>query len=213
MASQIEELRRRILEQLEHVPQEQQEQAQKLKQYIKNMNDEQFVAFLKQQGLLARADKQHGTPAQTSGCIFCAIAQNKARSFKLYEDSEIVAVLDINPISKGHTLVVPKKHITASDELPATIYEKARMLGQLIKKVLQADKVEFLTTSRIHALINIIPIYNMEPSLDLPRQGASEQELEALRNKIVETFAKEHERSAEQEQSSEESYEMPKRRP
>lgn len=44
-------------------------------------------------------------------CIFCQIAKDKIDGYKLHEDDKTVAFLDLNPISKGHTLVVPKEHV------------------------------------------------------------------------------------------------------
>ena len=40
-------------------------------------------------------------------CVFCAIAAGEIPSFKVYEDDDTLAYLDINPVSKGHTLVIP----------------------------------------------------------------------------------------------------------
>lgn len=44
-------------------------------------------------------------------CIFCKIIEGKIPSHKVYEDENSLAFLDANPTSKGHTLVVPKKHV------------------------------------------------------------------------------------------------------
>ena len=53
-------------------------------------------------------------------CIFCKIIEGEIPSYKVYEDDEVLAFLDINPINPGHTLVVPKNHaknlIEASEE-------------------------------------------------------------------------------------------------
>lgn len=43
-------------------------------------------------------------------CIFCKIATGEVPSYKVYEDDNFIAFLDINPFTKGHTLLVPKKH-------------------------------------------------------------------------------------------------------
>ncbi|MCJ7843597.1 HIT domain-containing protein [Lederbergia sp. NSJ-179] len=43
-------------------------------------------------------------------CIFCKIAKGEAKSWKVYEDEHAYAFLDINPVSKYHTLIIPKKH-------------------------------------------------------------------------------------------------------
>lgn len=44
-------------------------------------------------------------------CVFCKIIDGEIPSFKVYEDKKTIAFLDANPASKGHTLVVPKKHV------------------------------------------------------------------------------------------------------
>jgi len=43
-------------------------------------------------------------------CIFCKIVKGEIPAFKVYEDNDFLAFLDINPISVGHTLLIPKKH-------------------------------------------------------------------------------------------------------
>lgn len=45
-----------------------------------------------------------------SDCIFCKIVQNKLPSYKIYEDENFLAFLDIFPMEYGHTVVIPKKH-------------------------------------------------------------------------------------------------------
>lgn len=44
-------------------------------------------------------------------CIFCKIVEGEIPSNKVYEDENVLAFLDTNPVSKGHTLVVPKQHV------------------------------------------------------------------------------------------------------
>ena len=44
-------------------------------------------------------------------CIFCKIVEGEVPSYKVYEDENVIAFLDANPVSKGHTLVVPKEHV------------------------------------------------------------------------------------------------------
>lgn len=47
----------------------------------------------------------------TDECVFCGIIEGEIPSHKVYEDEDVVAFLDTNPVSKGHTLVVPKEHV------------------------------------------------------------------------------------------------------
>ncbi|MEM5821364.1 MAG: HIT domain-containing protein, partial [Candidatus Aenigmatarchaeota archaeon] len=53
-----------------------------------------------------------------NSCIFCKIINKEIKSYILYEDSYSIAFLDINPISEGHVLFVPKKHYTRLTEIP-----------------------------------------------------------------------------------------------
>ena len=43
-------------------------------------------------------------------CIFCKIAQGKIPSYKIWEDKNNLAFLDVNPLNPGHVLLIPKKH-------------------------------------------------------------------------------------------------------
>lgn len=51
------------------------------------------------------------TEEESGDCVFCQIIKDKINAHKVYEDDKAVAFLDLNPVSKGHTLVVPKKHV------------------------------------------------------------------------------------------------------
>ena len=44
-------------------------------------------------------------------CIFCKIINGEIPSKRVYEDDKVIAILDVNPVVDGHTLVIPKKHI------------------------------------------------------------------------------------------------------
>ena len=107
-------------------------------------------------------------------CIFCAIAAGEIPSFKVYEDDEVLAYLDINPFTKGHTLVIPKQHraglLDAEDSLLATIMPKVKMVAAHIKSALPCDGFNILqnngeaagqTVRHIH--FHIIPRYAGEP--------------------------------------------------
>ena len=55
--------------------------------------------------------------ALRNGCIFCDIIEDKAPCSKIYEDELSLAILDINPFSRGHCLVIPKRHVPWWHEL------------------------------------------------------------------------------------------------
>jgi len=57
------------------------------------------------------------TPTDPS-CIFCKIVAGEIPCHKLYEDDHVLAFLDIGPLSRGHSLVIPKKHYDTIDQMP-----------------------------------------------------------------------------------------------
>ncbi|MGQ4597442.1 HIT domain-containing protein [Nocardia sp. R6R-6] len=54
-------------------------------------------------------------------CVFCRIAAGEAPAAKVYEDDTLCAFLDIRPIARGHTLVIPKRHAAELAELDAEL--------------------------------------------------------------------------------------------
>lgn len=78
-------------------------------------------------------------------CIFCKIINNQVPSHKVYEDDLCLAFLDINPVTPGHILLIPKSHYEmmtdTPDELINFLYVKAKELMIHIKARLEADFV------------------------------------------------------------------------
>lgn len=66
-----------------------------------------------------------------SDCIFCKIVEGKIPATKVYEDEDILAFNDINPVRPVHVLVIPKKHITS---LASTVVEDTLVLGKILAK-------------------------------------------------------------------------------
>ncbi|NCO79705.1 HIT family protein, partial [Candidatus Falkowbacteria bacterium] len=70
-------------------------------------------------------------------CIFCKIAAGELPSFKVYEDEDTLAFLDIRPANYGHTLVIPKKHLVNLEEVDEKVL--CQVMGT-VKKVGRAIK-------------------------------------------------------------------------
>lgn len=70
-------------------------------------------------------------------CIFCKIVNGEIPSYKVYEDDNTLAFLDIAPVNPGHTLVIPKKHYANFEEIPE---EDLCELIKVVKKVGQSIK-------------------------------------------------------------------------
>lgn len=75
-------------------------------------------------------------------CIFCKIINGDIPSKKLYEDDKVLVILDVNPKVDGHSLVIPKEHVTdfmeISDELLNHVYKVAREVSKTLMSKLGA---------------------------------------------------------------------------
>ncbi len=107
-------------------------------------------------------------------CVFCAIAAGEIPAFKVYEDELVLAYLDINPFSKGHTLVIPKAHteglLDTSDETLAAVIARVKKVAAHLKSALPCDGFNILqnngeaagqTVKHVH--FHIVPRYGNEP--------------------------------------------------
>lgn len=68
-------------------------------------------------------------------CIFCKIIKNEIPSYRLYEDRDVLVILDIAPVNHGHTLVISKKHYANMEEISDK--ELCRMI-KIVKKISKA---------------------------------------------------------------------------
>ena len=75
-------------------------------------------------------------------CVFCEIVKGNIPSRKVYEDDEILSILDIAQTTKGHTLVMPKKHYTDIYEADPEILKKLIVKVQELGKKYAADGIE-----------------------------------------------------------------------
>ena len=106
-----------------------------------------------------------------NNCIFCKIANGEIPSATVYEDEDFRAILDLNPASKGHTLIIPKKHAANLFELPEETAEKvlpiAKKLGARLKEGLHAEGLNVVQNNGeaagqtvMHFHMHLIPRYN-----------------------------------------------------
>lgn len=70
-------------------------------------------------------------------CIFCKIVNGEIPSYKIYEDDNVLAFLDINPDCDGHTLIIPKKHYTDLDDIDMDTLNCINSSAKKIKKILE----------------------------------------------------------------------------
>lgn len=127
-------------------------------------------------------------------CVFCAIAAGEIPSFKIYEDDEVYAFLDINPFSAGHTLVIPKAHYAGLSEAPeevlSTLLSRVRKIASHIKETLRCDGYNILQNNGAaagqsvwHIHFHIVPRMNGD-SLSFESGKGDFEELKALAEKL-----------------------------
>ncbi len=66
-------------------------------------------------------------------CLFCKIANGKIPSKKIYEDNLVIAFLDINPDSAGHTLIIPKNHYIDLNDIDENILLQIMRVSKMLK--------------------------------------------------------------------------------
>ncbi len=78
-------------------------------------------------------------------CLFCKIINKEIPSSIIYEDSDVLAFLDINPTTNGDTLIIPKKHykdfLEVPNEILVKMYEVAQKLYPMYKEKLHCDGI------------------------------------------------------------------------
>ncbi len=75
-----------------------------------------------------------------SNCLFCKIVDGSIPSTKVYEDEHVLAFMDIMPLTKGHTLLIPKKHHENVYDMSG---EEAGQLFSVVPKIAESLKVSF----------------------------------------------------------------------
>lgn len=70
-------------------------------------------------------------------CIFCKMVKGEIPVYKIYEDDKVLAFLDINPDSDGHTLIIPKEHFTDLDDINLDTLTSINQASKKIKKILE----------------------------------------------------------------------------
>lgn len=103
-----------------------------------------------------------------TNCLFCKIIGGEIPAEKIYEDEQTLAFLDITPVNKGHTLVVPKKHsrnlFDADDSTLASLLPAAKKIAHALQKSIGAEGVNININNEpsagqviFHTHIHVIP--------------------------------------------------------
>lgn len=100
-----------------------------------------------------------------SKTVFTRIIKGEIPSHKVYEDKTTLAFLDINPLTVGHTLVIPKEEIDHIDDCPpelyADIFSTVHKVSKNIKRTLKPKRIAIVVHGLDvpHAHVHILPLY------------------------------------------------------
>jgi histidine triad (HIT) family protein len=172
---QVENIKKQLIEQIESSFPE--EKKQFAISQIEAMDSEQLEEFLIKNGL-AKGDSN----TNSAKCVFCSIVFGDISSYKISENEKAIAVLEINPLTKGHVIIIPKEHIASEKQFPTQVLQLAKKIASLFKSHLSPKEVK-ITNSNImgHEIVNIIPIYTGQEDLT-KRIPASQEELSELQD-------------------------------
>ena len=106
-------------------------------------------------------------------CLFCKIINGEISSMKVYEDDVVLAFLDIDPNSDGHTLIVPKMHYTdindISEDVLLHIYKSSKKVMDILSNKLKPDGFTLIQNNGItqevkHYHLHVVPAYSNKKS-------------------------------------------------
>lgn len=124
--------------------------------------------------------------------IFTKIINGEIPSYKIAENDKFIAFLDVNPLQKGHTLVVPKKEIDyifdVEDDLLAEMVVFSKEVSRKIKSVVSCNRigVAVIGLEVPHAHIHLIPINKMDDmNFANPKLSLSKEIFIEIQEKIV----------------------------
>lgn len=132
-----------------------------------------------------------------SDCIFCKIANGEIPSNTIYEDNDFRVILDLGPATKGHALVLPKKHYADLFEIPeetvAGAVKVAKKVAGIMKEKLECDGLNLVQNNGetagqtvMHFHLHIIPRYKNDGQNILWKPTSpSPEELTEIKNIIT----------------------------
>jgi len=126
--------------------------------------------------------------------IFTKIINRKIPGYIVAEDEQHIAILDINPNAKGHTLCIPKKEVNKIFDLPEADYMAlmafSRKVAKALEQVVDCKRigVSVIGLEVPHVHVHLIPLTTMEDARFISKIKMEEDEFNALAEKIQAVF-------------------------
>lgn len=132
----------------------------------------------------------------TDDCVFCKIIDGQIPSHKVYEDENMIAILDANPVSKGHTLVIPKEHVETIHEAENMefLHEGLVKTSNAIEEAFDPDGINIAQNNGekagqevFHLHFHVTPIYDGS-ELDITYNRSDLESGENVADQIEDSF-------------------------
>lgn len=123
--------------------------------------------------------------------IFTKIINGDIPCYKVAENNDFLAFLDISPNTKGHTLCIPKKEVDKIFDLDEATYiglmSFSRQVAIALKKVIPCDRIgmSVIGLEVPHAHVHLIPLNSMDDARFIRKVALSSEELEALSEAVA----------------------------
>jgi diadenosine tetraphosphate (Ap4A) HIT family hydrolase len=185
------------------------------KNYLSNLNEKELEEFLIKNKLINGAVPEEKeienveSKEENKNCVFCLINEGKIPSYKIGENETSIAVLEIKPLSRGHVIIIPKKHVSIN-QTPVSAFSLAKEIAKKIKRKLKPKEISISTSYLFgHEIINVVPSYGNETG---EKKEAKKEELEEMK-KILIQEKKEVKAKKEKIPLKKEIYKFPRRIP
>ncbi|MEI7661989.1 MAG: HIT family protein [Bacteroidota bacterium] len=129
--------------------------------------------------------------------VFTRIVNGEIPCYKVAEDENYLAFLDINPLKEGHTLVIPKKEVNfifdLDDDLHGGLWNFAGRVGKAIAKVVPCKRIGITVIGLEvpHAHIHLVPLTSMyDMDFRRPKLSFSPEEFKEMAGRIAEAMVK-----------------------
>jgi len=133
-------------------------------------------------------------------CIFCKIVNKEMPASVIFENTKVLAFLDIYPVNKGHVLIIPKKHyetiLEIPDELLGDVIKASKKVSKAVMKTMKADGFNvgmnnYKASGQLvpHAHFHIIPRYENDGLKPWPQGSYQEGEMKLVAESIKKNIA------------------------
>ena len=127
--------------------------------------------------------------------VFTRIVKGEIPSYKIAETADCYAFLDINPLAKGHTLVIPKKEVDYLFDLDDDLFQSlqlfAKRVSMAIKEVVSCERigVAVIGLEVPHAHIHLVPINSIgDLNFSKPKLIVNAEEMQAIAKEITKAY-------------------------